>query len=191
MPSETRVSYREIQSDGGKKLTGYVAVFNSDSNLIHENGKKFIERISPGSFQRSLKSPIKGDIVAIYSHQENMKPPLGRTSAGTLRLREDDIGLHMELDLPNWASDIAEAVSRRDITGMSFEMYNQKYTWSHRGKTAVGTINDLDLGHVALVMHPCYADAKISVRSFEIPDSNLEIAEKRILVYENKWNGNK
>ena len=71
-------------------LTGYAAMFNSDS--LDMGG--WTERIAPGAFKRSLaESP---DILSFWSHNKDV--PVGRTP-DTLRVSEDDKGLRFELDL--------------------------------------------------------------------------------------------
>jgi hypothetical protein len=78
----------------GRKLTGYAARFNAETDL-----GEFIEVIRPGAFTRTLAAATAGNIRAIYEHDG--KSLLGRLGAGTLRLSEDSEGLAFELDLPD------------------------------------------------------------------------------------------
>ena len=104
----------EFRADGEKKtLRGYAAVFNSDADI----GGSFVERIMPGAFANTLKD---ADVRALIDHDSGRV--IGRSSAGTLRLVEDERGLAVEIDLPDTSDgrDIATLVERGDIDGMSF-----------------------------------------------------------------------
>src|SRR5688572_31839889 len=85
----------EIRAEGdgkGLRLIGHAAVFNKQSDEIFG----FREIVLPGAFKKSLKD---SDIRALWNHEP--AHILGRTKAGTLRLREDDVGLRTEIDLPD------------------------------------------------------------------------------------------
>jgi hypothetical protein len=94
-------------------LSGYAAVFNSDS----EDLGGYIERIRPGAFRETLAS---ADVVALINHDHTLV--VGRCSAGTLRLREDDTGLAYEIDLPDIqaARDLVVSRERGDLKSCSF-----------------------------------------------------------------------
>ena len=66
-----------------KVIEGYFAVFNE----IYRVWDDVTESIAPGAFTDSLN----GDIRALYNH--NTDQILGRTSAGTLTLKQDEKGL--------------------------------------------------------------------------------------------------
>ena len=71
----------ELRADGGRTVSGYAALYNSES----EDLGGFREVIAPGAFRSVLqKSP---DVILNFNHDANYI--LGRTSAGTLQLRED------------------------------------------------------------------------------------------------------
>src|SRR5690349_5431878 len=83
-------------SGDGNKVEGYAVVYNSPSQLIADRGgRAFTEVILPGAPSQSLQR----DIRALYSHQKGAI--LGRTSAGTLTLREDSKGIHYSVSLPD------------------------------------------------------------------------------------------
>ena len=73
----------ELRSDG-KKLHGYAAIFNSETDL-----GGFVEVIRNGAFRKSLESG--SNIRALYHHQGDAL--LGTTRSKTLKLREDPHGL--------------------------------------------------------------------------------------------------
>src|SRR5690349_20178291 len=96
-------------------LVGYAAVFNSQSADLGG----FKEVIAPGAFTRSLSDAVT-DPRALVSHDPQRI--LGRVSAGTLRLAQDDHGLRFEIDVPDttYGRDLLESVKRGDIRGASF-----------------------------------------------------------------------
>lgn len=91
------------------------------SQLARFGRKTFVEVLHPGAFSKSLsESP---DIVLHYQHDERTLP-LGRTTAGTLRLTEADGGVRSQADLPDneWGRPVRDAVKRGDIGGISYRM---------------------------------------------------------------------
>jgi len=113
---ETRVFTNEfeVREDGeGMTLTGYAARFNEPSEPL-----PFIERIKPGAFKRSINS--RNDIKLLWNHNTDMV--LGSTRAGTLTLKEDEVGLRVMALLPDtsFGRDAKVSISRGDVTGFSF-----------------------------------------------------------------------
>jgi len=104
---------RAVQADNRMIVEGYVVKFNERSQLLFG---EFYEKVAKGAFARSLsENTIKG----LWDHNTNIV--LGSTKSDTLRLREDDVGLWFELDLPNNAAgqNAYESISRGDVDGMS------------------------------------------------------------------------
>jgi len=113
---ETRVFTNEfeVREDGeGMTLTGYAARFNEPSEPL-----PFIERIKPGAFKRSINS--RNDIKLLWNHNTDMV--LGSTRAGTLTLKEDEVGLRVMASLPDtsYGRDAKVSIQRGDVTGFSF-----------------------------------------------------------------------
>jgi HK97 family phage prohead protease len=113
---ETRVFTNEfeVREDGeGMTLTGYAARFNEPSEPL-----PFIERIKPGAFKRSINS--RNDIKLLWNHNTDMV--LGSTRAGTLTLKEDEVGLRVVASLPDtsYGRDAKVSIQRGDVTGFSF-----------------------------------------------------------------------
>src|SRR5947209_7458736 len=96
---ETAPDYRaelrlEQRKEGEPKtLVGYPAKFNTVSRDLWG----FKETILPGAFKRTLAEGA--DVRALVNHNPDMV--LGRTRSGTLRLKEDAVGLRMEVDTPD------------------------------------------------------------------------------------------
>lgn len=171
-PKETRSAAGKL-ANTGNTITGYIATWDNLSRVISSGGKVFRERIRRGAFANSLANPPTGDIVLLWNHEEH-RPPLGRLSAGTLRLQEDHHGLRFEVDAPSWASDIVEAVSRGDVCDCSFGMLTgTKSEWAYEDGHAVRTLTDVRIDEVSLVVTGAYLHTHAEVRNHsacEVPE---------------------
>ena len=122
----------------------------------------FREQILPGAFTVSMK---EHDIVAVSNHDTNY--PLGRVSAGTLRLSEDERGVSYEVDLPNTerGREIGESVRRGDIKGNSWAMFVTDDTWTQTPEGLVRTVNQGILRELGPQLFPAYSQTTLDVRS--------------------------
>ncbi len=165
----------EIRSIEGRRpvIAGSAIVFNSWSQvMVNERGRQFRERIAPTAFDRALvENP---DIRALWNHNSDM--PLGRTRNGTLILRKDGVGLHIELEPPanSWGADALESIRRGDVSGMSFAFQAKRDggdTWA-KGADGIAerTLIDADLYEVSPVVFPAYPATSVGVRSVDVPD---------------------
>ncbi|HLO27068.1 MAG TPA: HK97 family phage prohead protease, partial [Geobacteraceae bacterium] len=118
-------------------------------------------QFAPGAFAASIAAD---DVRCLFHH--NWQKVLGRRSAGTLTLKEDEKGLFMECDPPKWAADIMESVERRDITGMSlsFMAEEEKWTRLEDGKE-LRTIIKAKVLEVSITGIPAYDDTDVNLRS--------------------------
>lgn len=164
----------ELRKKGGKlTLTGHAAVFNSPTRI-----DGFDEVVRPGAFTKTL---LRGDALMLWNHDPS-RPPLGRVSAGTLRLAEDDRGLRVELDPPTSASDIVEAVERRDVTGMSFGFTVPKGgdRWTERNGRKLRELLEVNLIETSIVVWPAYAATEISAEARKmVRNWNSDLARRR------------
>lgn len=145
--------------DEKRTLAGYAAVFNSDTDI----GGWWTERVAPGAFTDT----IGGDIRALIDHDTGRI--IGRTKSGTLRLKQDERGLAVEIDVPNTTNgnDLWELVERGDISGMSFGFRVTKQEWDETIDPPVRTIQAVELFEVSAVAFPAYDDTEIGKRSLE------------------------
>jgi hypothetical protein len=108
-----QVEVRASAKQDSRTVGGYALKFNKQSR----NLGGFVEQIAPNSLNKS-----RGDgwpeVMARYNHDDNML--LGTTSARTLRLTLDEVGLVYEVDIPNARADVFELVQRGDVTKSSF-----------------------------------------------------------------------
>ncbi|MCZ0734577.1 HK97 family phage prohead protease [Phreatobacter sp. AB_2022a] len=160
MPSaETRNVGARVE---GSTAEGYAAVFNQWTAIAG----MFRERVAPGAFAESLRSD---DVLALWNHDWDR--PLGRTSAGTLRVREDRRGLWFSLDLDGNNPDALRAIStvgRGDITGMSFGFKVTAESWADPGHgLPERTIEKADLFEISLCPAPAYGQTTVALTRAE------------------------
>lgn len=169
---------RAEQRDGKPVITGYAAVFNSRSVVMRTaKGKPFVETIAPGTFAKSL---TEADVRSFYNH--NPGQVLGRVSAGTLRVWEDERGLRYEVTPPDtaYARDLLELMRRGDVSGSSFTFATTDDDWKPgEGGVAVRELRGAHLMEVGPVSVPAYPAATANVRSLPSLDEALEALEAR------------
>lgn len=156
-----QVEFRAAEEDKPPTIRGYAAIFNAIADLGY-----FREKIMPGAFKRALKE--KQDVRALVDHDPAMI--IGRSKAGTLKLREDDKGLHVEIIPPETTvgRDVVESLKRGDLDQMSFGFIPVKWRWiepTERGQMPTREIEDVDLFDVSIVAYPAYEQTSVSVRS--------------------------
>lgn len=151
----------EQRSKAGLKLTGYAALFDSDS--LNLGG--FIEQIAPGAFTNALK---KSDVRILINHDSNLL--LGRTKSKSLRLYEDKAGLLFYNDLLDGdgvAMASAAWIGRGDMSGCSFTFTTKRDEWTFAKKPGEldrrRIIEISDLYDVGPVTFPAYPDTSVSV----------------------------
>ena len=148
---------------GGNTLVGHAAVFNSETVIAG----MFREQIAPRAFRKSIK---ENDVRALFNHDPAVV--LGRNRAGTLRLREDDIGLSYEIDLPDTqaARDLWTLIDRGDISQSSFAFETVKELRTEPDSDAgellpLFTVKEARLWDVSPVTYPAYETTDVSARS--------------------------
>lgn len=125
------------------------------------------ERILPGAFKRSLESGR--DVFMLWNHE--LKFVFGRTSRGTLRLKEDQNGVQFENDVPDagWAKDLLPSIKRGDISNMSFSFEdNVAPSMTREGKEIVRNVRDATLYEISVVTYPAYESTSVYTRSGEL-----------------------
>jgi HK97 family phage prohead protease len=103
----------------GTYLVGLSSVFNEWTTLVDQPDYKVREIVRPGAFTAALME--RQDVRSLLNHDPNFV--LGRTTAGTLNLREVERGLLAETRLSDSQTIrdlVMIPVQRRDISGQSF-----------------------------------------------------------------------
>lgn len=150
-----------LESDGeARTIRGYAAVFDSLSSPL----MGFREVIRKGAFKKTIKD---GDIRALWNHDPNYV--LGRKSARTLRLDEDEKGLHSRIFPPDtqWARDLMHSIERGDVSQMSFGFRVVKDNWLPAGQDGlpVRELLSVQLFDVSPVTFPAYPQTEVHVRA--------------------------
>ncbi|VVB52208.1 Caudovirus prohead serine protease [uncultured archaeon] len=183
MSTQREVRYleaTEVRAKGGSpedptlRIEGYAAVFNRTAKL-----PKYRENIKPGAFTRAIRDAQ--DVVCLFNHNSNLV--LGRTTSGTLRLSQDDRGLHYECDMPNTQTgrDTHESIKRGDINGCSFAFTvpDGGQEWSEQEESGVyyiqRNLTDLNLHDVSPVTYPTYGGTDVYARSEETCEAPAEL----------------
>lgn len=165
MQIEARMVHEPVQvrADGeSRTLDGYAAVFNRETVI----GDFFREVIEPGAFAAAMKG---GDVRGLFNHSPDWV--LGRTTAGTMRLTEDETGLRYEIvhnpDDPDHVRAMAK-IARGDVTGSSFGFTVKRDSWTRPTKTGelpLRTIHEVDwLRDVGPVTFPAYEETSVQAR---------------------------
>jgi HK97 family phage prohead protease len=156
---------QELRSADARHISGYAAVFSVLSQPIGN----FRETILPGAFDGVLD----GDTVALYNHNMSLLP-LGRTTAGTLTLASDKVGLWFDAALPDteFARALALSVKRGDLKSASFafSVLPTGQNWTQKNGQAIRELVRIDrLYDVSVVQEPSYSQTSIQARA-QFPD---------------------
>jgi len=159
----TKFETRE-EENGDLHISGYFAVFNSN----YEIGQDMSESIAPGAFLGSLN----GDIRALTNHDTTLV--LGRTTAGTLKLKEDEVGLWGDVIINPKDSDAMntyQRVLRGDVNQCSFGFRILKEEIDlHEDGSVHWTLKEIELHEVSVCTFPAYEATSVSARSEEFAE---------------------
>lgn len=178
----------ETREEGSPILRGYGAVFYQRGKPETEFrlGDLFVERIAPGAFDRAIR---EDDVRCLYNHDPAML--LGRSTAGTLRLSTDAVGLRYEVDLPdtNAGRDVAESAQRGDLSGASIIFRATAIMWKEEEdeELPIREITEVRLFDCGPVPFPAYegTSAEIAKRSLQewqasrIPKHRHQVTRRR------------
>lgn len=159
----------ETREDGqGKHICGYFAVFNTYYDLWEDAR----ETIAPGAFD----GQTDGDVRALTDHVTHLV--LGRTTAGTLALRQDDKGLYGDIIINEADSDalnLYARVQRGDVNQCSFGFDILDEVSEIRDGKTLYTIKAVKLYEVSIVTFPAYAETSVSARNMrDLKQTRLE-----------------
>lgn len=158
--------FKTRAADGNLYIEGYFATFTGE----YQMWDKAIERIDRGAFDGTLGD----DIRALVNHDTTMV--LGRTTASTLTLRVDDLGLWGSI-LVNQADQDAmnayERVKRGDVSQCSFgfDILDEETEIRPDG-TTVWTIRKVKLYEVSVVTFPAYEATMVEARKKDLEKIN-------------------
>lgn len=172
--------------DGDLYLEGYFAVFNRNYEIF----PGATESIAPGAFDGS----IGDDIRALYNHNSDIV--LGRTSSGTMEIRQDGHGLWGRVKINREDSDAMNAyrrIQRGDITGCSFGFDIEAQEADYRDDGTVHwTITKISpLYEISPCTFPAYTDTVVVARKRDLDEIRRKKIEARKIRLLAKLKGDK
>lgn len=150
----------ETRDDNGElKIEGYFAVFNSNYQIFDD----LSESVAPGAFDDTLGD----DVRALIDHDTRLV--LGRNTAHTLELRQDEHGLWGSISInPNDqdAMNLYARVQRGDVDQCSFgfDILSEDYDVRDDGSVH-WTIRKVRLYEVSVCTFPAYEETNVKARS--------------------------
>lgn len=159
------------------RFTGHASVFDTPT-LIGSRQFGFVERIARGAFDNVLE-----DDVRLLINHEGL--PLARTTNGTLRLAQDDIGLYNEAEIADTVlgRDVVTLMERGDLNEMSFaftikgEEWNTYESDDELNGMELRTITEVArLYDTSLVTFPAYGGTDAGLRSLHVSDDEIAAA---------------
>lgn len=145
--------------NGEPIIEGYFSVFGQETEIW----EGMYEQIAEGAFTKYLNN----DIRCLFNH--NSANVMGRTTAGTLILKEDSHGLFGSLKVntdDRMAMDVYARVKRGDISGCSFGFFPVVEEWiDGPHNTTHWTVKEADLREVSICTFPAYPQTEITARA--------------------------
>lgn len=163
--------------NGSVKISGYVNAVMRESRPVITPEGRMNEMIEEKTFQRALEK-VKS-VSAWLDH--NPQREIAITDNQSLELQEDNIGFHAELR----TSDPEVVANADKLTGWSFGFRNPKFTIEQRSdKLPLRKISDLELDHVALLLHtnPAYSATSVELRSEQEESIEIRTSEDKPVV---------
>lgn len=149
------------------------------TGVLSENLGGFREVIAPDALRAALsRNP---DLRALVNH--DLGRVVGRVSAKTLRVAQDEAGLRFEVDVPEHERGLVESVARGDVDGASFAFRTLKDAWDETTTPPTRTLLDFELRELSVgVPFPAYPQTFVAaLRSL---DSHRQTAVKEATVPE-------
>ena len=121
------------------------------------------------------------DVVALVEH--DMRGIIGRRTAGTLTIGEDDRGLKIEIEPPDTQAgrDVVTNVRLGNLDGMSFGFRTRKDSWDMGKTPMLRELLEVELFDVSVVAMPAYPKTEVALRSMDVARQAVEGARRRQL----------
>lgn len=152
----------EIRADS-VLIEGYVNAVARDSRPMRDKktGKRFVEQIVPGVFQRALQH---NDVQILLNHDETRN--LGSTKTN-LELYEDNIGLHARAEITD--AEVIQKAKEKKLRGWSFGFRERDASTEEiNANLERRFVEEMDLLEVSIIDErklPCYEGTSLEVRA--------------------------
>ncbi len=153
----------------GATLTGYALKWN---DLSDDRGGYQV-RLLPGS------ATFTDPTMALFHH--DFASVIGNTQNGTLRITPDDVGVKVDIDLPDttMGRDVAELVDKGYVQGMSFAMVDApKFAMKTEGKQQIMEISAFTADEVTVTAIPSFTTTSIEIAA-PAPEAEPITASKK------------
>ncbi len=154
------VQFRAEDQEDAHKISGYFSVFGDTYDMWPD----VTESIDPHAFDSALND----DIRALIDHETRLV--LGRTTAGTLRLRVDNHGLWGEIDVnpdDTDAMNLYARVKRGDVNQCSFgfDILDEERSVNENTGAVHYTVKAVRLYEVSVCTFPAYKATGVEARA--------------------------
>ncbi len=165
-----KVELRASEKEGEPtKIIGMPIVYDRESEDMG-----FIEINKKGSAKKAIG---RSDARALYGHNSDTLLPLGRQSAGTLRMKDTNKGVEIEIDPPDtqFARDLMLSIERGDISEMSYAFSISDDTWETRGGKEYRIINEIqEIFDISPVAFAAFNDTTVALRNRDLFTANRD-----------------
>ena len=164
----------EIRADGAH-ISGYVNVTEKKSRPVITPHGKVVEEIEPRAFEQAISRA--GNITVTVDHDNSHV--YASTDEGTLKLYEDNIGLHADVLVTD--DTLIDLAKKGKVKGWSFGMYNVRDELERRADDLpLRRIKALDLDHITLVVRksPVYSATSLELRADAEVDLEIRSTEE-------------
>jgi HK97 family phage prohead protease len=167
------------------RLRGHFAIFDQWTRIDSLREGKFLERIAPGAFKKTINER-REHVRVLLNH--GFDPELGDRPLGPLEeLREDSVGGRYEVPLLDGVPELVVSGLRAGLYGASFRFEAIREDYTHRpGRSAHNpeglperTLREVRLHELGPVTFPAYAGATASVRSACGEELELRVAGRK------------
>lgn len=153
----------EIRAEGAV-IEGYVNAVDRDSRVIPTPMGGFVERVVPKTFARAL---AKGNDIRLKFNHGRV---IGSVSAGTLELKEDNIGLYAKAVVSD--KEVIDKARRGELRGWSFGFYKDRDRMEDiENGLKRRYLEEIELNEVSIIsngpLSPIYPATSIEMRGEE------------------------
>lgn len=150
-------------------IIGMPIVYNRESEDMG-----FIEINKKGSAKNAIG---RSDARALYGHNSNSLLPIGRQSAGTLRMKDTNKGVEIEIDPPDteFSRALMIAIERGDIAEMSYAFSIKDDIWEMRDGKEYRTIVEIqEIFDISPVAFAAFPDTTVALRGLDLFTANRD-----------------